>query len=72
MLGYTALAWIGSSTRTFIGISDALRRNSYVGGPHKGKNLAQDAAQVFGLVIGDQIGKLTSTAAKKLPCPVGA
>jgi len=30
----------------------------YVGGLHGGKNLAQDAAHVFGLVIGDQIGKL--------------
>jgi len=46
--------------------------NPYVGGPHRGKNLAQDAAQVFGLVIGDQIGKLISTAGMKLPCPVGA
>ena len=44
----------------------------YVGGPHGGKNLAQDAAQVFGLVIGDQIGKLISAAGMKLPCPVRA
>ena len=34
----------------------------YVDGLHGGKNLAQDAVQVFGLVIGDQIGKLTNTA----------
>jgi len=44
----------------------------YVGGLHGGKNLAQDAVQVFGLVIGDQIGKLINTAGMKLPCPVGA
>ena len=44
----------------------------YVGGLHGGKNLAQDAVQVFGLVIGDQIGRLISTAGIKLPCPVGA
>ena len=44
----------------------------YVGGLHGGKNLAQDAVQVFGLVIGDQIGKLINTAGIKLPCPVGA
>jgi hypothetical protein len=45
---------------------------TYVGGLHGGKNLAQDAVQVFGLVIGDQIGKLINTAGMKLPCPVGA
>jgi hypothetical protein len=44
----------------------------YVGGLHGGKNLVQDAVQVFGLVIGDQIGKLINTAGMKLPCPVGA
>jgi len=44
----------------------------YVGGPHGGKNVAQDAVQVFGLVIDDQIGKLISTAGMKLPCLVGA
>ena len=44
----------------------------YVGGLHGGKNLAQDAVQVFGLVIGDQIGKLINAAGMKLPTPVDA
>jgi hypothetical protein len=39
---------------------------------HGGKNLAQDAVQVFGLVIGDQIGKLINAAGMKLPTPVDA
>jgi hypothetical protein len=44
----------------------------YIGGMHGGKNLAQHAVQVFGLVIGDQIGKLINTGGMKLPGPVGA
>jgi len=44
MLGYTALTWVGSNTRNIhrnLGCSPP--KLHYVGGPHKGKNLAQDA-----------------------------
>ncbi len=43
----------------------------YVGGLHGGKNLAQDAVQVFGLVIGDQIGKLINTSGNEAPMSSG-
>jgi len=62
----------GSSTRTFIGISDALRRNSLRRRAAWRQEPRSGCCHVFGLVIGDQIGKLINTAGMKLPCPVGA
>jgi len=43
----------------------------YVGGPHGWKNVAQDAVQVFGLVIDDQIGKLIQYRGNEAPMSSG-
>jgi hypothetical protein len=63
----------GSSTRTFLGISDSFPAGTpYVGELHGGKKPGSGCCPSFWLGISDQIGKLIHTAGMKLACPVAA